>query len=403
MSDNEYAPINEQSNNNNKIIKKDEYFYTSLYKFYLSVSILFIFIMTFNIVSKEKIKNELIEEMKEEVKNQIEINLISKLKSQEQMKRELREEMKEEINNQMNEIKSEVEKVEKNFLCNLKKYIKKSAFKSKVGLCVIGKQENKYAKEFVDYYKSIGFDHIFIYDNNDKDDEKFEEVLSEYISQNFVSIINYRGYRGKENHPQFDAYIDCYEKNSKNYVWLAFYDFDEFLYLKKHKTIQEFVDEEKFENCNNIKINWIIYTDNNLIYYENKPVQERFTTPILRHIANSHVKSLVRGNLPTNYWSGMINPHSSNNDYTCCVPSGETIDSKTPFNKEPNYDEAYIKHYNTKTLEEFIDKAKRGSATRVFVKDETFWRTKLGYFFSLNKKTKEKLDYIKKVLNLSFN
>jgi len=400
MSDNEYAPINEQSNNNNKIITKDEYFYTSLYKFYLSVSILFIFIMTFNIISKEKIKNELIEEMKEEVKNQIEINLISKLKSQEQMKRELREEMKEEINNQMKEIKSEVKK---NFLCNLKKYIKKSAFKSKVGLCVIGKQENKYAKEFVDYYKSIGFDHIFIYDNNDKDGEKFEEVLSEYISQNFVSIINYRGYRGKENHPQFDAYIDCYEKNSKNYVWLAFYDFDEFLYLKKHKTIQEFVDEEKFENCNNIKINWIIYTDNNLIYYENKPVQERFTTPILRHIANSHVKSLVRGNLPTNYWSGMINPHSSNNDYTCCVPSGETIDSKTPFNKEPNYDEAYIKHYNTKTIEEFIDKAKRGSATRVFVKDETFWRTKLGYFFSLNKKTKEKLDYIKKVLNLSFN
>ena len=400
MSDNEYAPINEQSNNNNKIIKKDEYFYTSLYKFYLSVSILFIFIMNFNIISKEKIKNELIEEMKEEVKNQIEINLISKLKSQEQMKRELREEMKEEINNQMNEIKIEVKK---NFLCNLKEYIKKSAFKSKVGLCVIGKQENKYAKEFVDYYKSIGFDHIFIYDNNDKDGEKFEEVLSEYISQNFVSIINYRGYRGKENHPQFDAYIDCYEKNSKNYVWLAFYDFDEFLYLKKHKTIQEFVDEEKFENCNNIKINWIIYTDNNLIYYENKPVQERFTTPILRHIANSHVKSLVRGNLPTNYWSGMINPHSSNNDYTCCVPSGETIDSKTPFNKEPNYDEAYIKHYNTKTIEEFIDKAKRGSATRVFVKDETFWRTKLGYFFSLNKKTKEKLDYIKKVLNLSFN
>ncbi len=235
MSDNEYAPINEQSNNNNKIITKDEYFYTSLYKFYLSVSILFIFIMTFNIISKEKIKNELIEEMKEEVKNQIEINLISKLKSQEQMKRELREEMKEEINNQMNEIKSEVEK---NILCNLNKYIKKSAFKSKVGLCVIGKQENKYAKEFVEYYKSIGFDHIFIYDNNDKDDEKFEEVLSEYISQNFVSIINFRGYRGKENHPQFDAYIDCYEKNAKNYAWLAFYDFDEFLYLKKHKTIQ---------------------------------------------------------------------------------------------------------------------------------------------------------------------
>ena len=83
----------------------------------------------------------------------------------------------------------------------------------KVCLCTIGKKENLYASEFVNHYKKIGYDKVFIYDNNDIGDEKFKDVLNEQISNNFVKIINYRGYRGKRQHPQFDAFIDCYERN----------------------------------------------------------------------------------------------------------------------------------------------------------------------------------------------
>ena len=73
----------------------------------------------------------------------------------------------------------------------------------KVCLCTIGKKENLYVSEFVEHYKKIGYDKIFIYDNNNVGDEKFEEVLSKQISNNFVEIINYRGYRGKrQSHNQ---------------------------------------------------------------------------------------------------------------------------------------------------------------------------------------------------------
>lgn len=41
--------------------------------------------------------------------------------------------------------------------------------KLKVCICTIGKKENKYALEFVEYYKKFGVDKIFIYDNNDVD------------------------------------------------------------------------------------------------------------------------------------------------------------------------------------------------------------------------------------------
>ena len=95
----------------------------------------------------------------------------------------------------------------------------------KVCLCTIGKKENLYASEFVEHYKKIGYDKIFIYDNNDIGDERFENVLNKHISSNFVQIINYRGYRGKRQIPQSDAFIDCYEKNKNNYDWLSFFYF----------------------------------------------------------------------------------------------------------------------------------------------------------------------------------
>ena len=58
----------------------------------------------------------------------------------------------------------------------------------KVCLCTIGKKENLYASEFVDHYKKIGYDKIFIYDNNDIEDERFENVLYRQISTKLIII-----------------------------------------------------------------------------------------------------------------------------------------------------------------------------------------------------------------------
>jgi hypothetical protein len=56
----------------------------------------------------------------------------------------------------------------------------------KVALCVIGRLENQYAVEYVEYYKSLGFDKIFIYDNNHDGEEHFEDVLQTYIDDGLV-------------------------------------------------------------------------------------------------------------------------------------------------------------------------------------------------------------------------
>ena len=274
----------------------------------------------------------------------------------------------------------------------------------KVGLCLIGKHENLYAPELVEYYKNLGYNHIFIYDNNDIGDEKFDDVLYNEINNNFVTIINYRGYKGdnNNNNQQQISYYDCYKRYSSKYDWLSFFDFDEFLYIKNNKTIQEFLSDKKYKKCINMKLNWLMYTDNDLVYYENKPLKERFTSYDANFYRNEHIKSTVRGHLKKNYWRKMHNPHTSILHYTCCNALGEVIGYDAYFNTPPNYDIAYIKHYWGKTIEEYCLKIKRGYPDHKVVFTKELLNDRFKSFFELNKKTKEKLDYIKKTFNITY-
>ena len=81
----------------------------------------------------------------------------------------------------------------------------------KVCLCVVGKKENLYAKEFIEHYKNLGYNKIFIYDNNDINEERFEDIISDEINIGFVSIINYRGIKSPV---QLMSYVDCYKNNN---------------------------------------------------------------------------------------------------------------------------------------------------------------------------------------------
>ena len=133
----------------------------------------------------------------------------------------------------------------------------------------------------MNHYKKIGYSHIFLYDNNEIGDEKFEDVINKRLINNFVTIIDYREKKGKHVPRQFQAYYDCYEKNKANYDWLSFFDLDEFLEFNNSLNLQTFFGDEKFKECQVIKINWLMYSDNDLLYYENKPLFERFNTPLL--------------------------------------------------------------------------------------------------------------------------
>ena len=55
-------------------------------------------------------------------------------------------------------------------------------------ICSIGKKENLYIREYVDYYYSLGVDKIILFDNNDINDERFEYILEDYIKKKYIDI-----------------------------------------------------------------------------------------------------------------------------------------------------------------------------------------------------------------------
>ena len=266
----------------------------------------------------------------------------------------------------------------------------------KVCVCCIGRMENQYIIEYVDYHVGLGVDKIFIYDNNYEGEEHFEDVIPSELLNDKVEIINFRNL----SKCQMKAYQDCYDKYNKEYDWMIFIDCDEYLYMEGFNNIKDFLKQDKFKNYELIHINWMNYGDCNNIVYENKPLKERFHTPILpldwkKNLTvceNDHVKSIVRGGLKEVAW--IATPHTPCGNLKCCDANGNSCHPHSPF-LPFDYTSAHFKHYTTKTLEEWINiKVKRGFPDG---NKDYFKRVNpIKEFFKTNEITEGKFKYLKK-------
>lgn len=283
----------------------------------------------------------------------------------------------------------------------LKTQFSRYSHTGKIALCCIAKMENDYIRFFVEYYRALHFDTIFIYDNNDPDGERFEDVIGDYIISGFVKVVDFRG----KKQAQLQAYQDCYDTYNKQYDWIAFFDCDEFLTFVDGTTdIHTFLSRKEFSHYHVMHVNWKVYGDNDLLDNDGRSVVERFKEPLMPLDIkpsgsvvpeNNHIKSIVRGGLVTVNWVGVHAPYCK--FYHCCDPMGRPADMNSPYN---NYDYtiAYLRHYSTKTIGEWVkNKMKRGVPDR----PESNWREvfNLDFFFRFNKKTEEKIVYAENLLN----
>lgn len=270
--------------------------------------------------------------------------------------------------------------------------------KLKILLCAIAKTENKYILEFINHYKNMNFNKIIIYDNNEINGENFIEILKDFIKINFVNIINFRGVKK----PQKKAYNHCYNYNKYNYDWIAFYDIDEYLFLLNHTYINDFLSSTNFRNCQSIIINWKYYGDNDKIYYEPKPLKERFIKPIKitrKILRNKYIysgaKTIVRGGLHL-IWGHF--PHYLKNTVNC-RPNGNILKN---YFSPPDYSNAFIKHYTTKSTEEYVERLNKGDVYYSSNKKYVTYKIK-DYYFLFNTFTKEKIELIKNKLKFKID
>lgn len=266
--------------------------------------------------------------------------------------------------------------------------------KPKVSLCVIIKNENKYLREFVEHYLNLGFSNIYLYDNNDYEGEHPNEVIEDYINNGFVIYHNYRNWKVCQKM----AYNDCYEKYSKNCDWIAFFDCDEFLQLTRHGNISSFISQDIYDKYNCVFINWLCYGDSEHLYYEDKPIVERFYQPAHNEAyfgsipINYYVKSIVRTNVKKLNFKENVHYPSGNNVLICNTIGQPCLGATFHF---PIYGSAILRHYITKSLEEFMEKTKRGYPDHIVDKERK--EIYLKRFFKINKVTPEKIELMNKL------
>lgn len=253
-----------------------------------------------------------------------------------------------------------------------------------VAICAIARLENRYIKEWIDYHLDMGFEHIYIYDNNRDNEERIADVINvnceEYKSR--VIIIPFHDV---DVCPQLKAYNHCYKNGI--FDWIAFIDIDEFFTLSQnsnHKSVSDFINA--IGDYDAILLNWKVYGDNGLLDYECKNVVDRFIKPLPvnfsvynmwgRNPINRHVKTLIRNGLNMR----MCSPHIGEGNYRCCNANGMTVNNVVYQNIV--HDTAYLRHYITKSIGELIQTKGMRSAA-----DSSYSYYPISSFFLYNKPT----------------
>jgi hypothetical protein len=228
-----------------------------------------------------------------------------------------------------------------------------------LSLCCIIKNERN-LEELIIYYKILGVEHFYIYDN--ESDFPIKDRLNSFFYKKYCSIINFPG-----KYKQLEAYNDCINKTKDETKWLILCDGDEYIVPKKDNycSIRDFLND--YNHAHAIGINWVMFGTS---YYDTK--QEGFLIDKYRHSSstqNKHIKTICQ----PKYVSSVNGPHNVNlHDPSKYIDAKNNI-INSPFNENYTIDIIQMNHYHSKSKEELIEKSNRGNADsdkRVNVPDD---------------------------------
>ena len=225
----------------------------------------------------------------------------------------------------------------------------------------IAKKEHDYIEEFVKYHLAIGFKCIYIYDNEDT--PTYETMLHKYKSNIKVIHLPFNNYSKGVQYIALDNFIKNYLFTT-NITHVAHIDIDEYIVLKKHENICDFINEYIVGDCQGIGMNWRFFGSSGRTEKTNEPNTIRFT--MCEKNGNHHIKTLFKKDKFSYF----------NECHSVVFSSGYTKSTNNtiingPFNDNIDFDVIQLNHYKCKTLPEFkyIRTRQRGD----IIKDENVY------------------------------
>ena len=215
----------------------------------------------------------------------------------------------------------------------------------KVVLICIACNEDHYIDEWINYHKLIGVDEIFIYQNNWRCSLKNNDET--------IHLIEWDG-----QIKQLAAYNDFKDKHYNDFDFGIFIDCDEFVCLKQHNNIKEFLNE--YTDFGGVGLNWKNFGDSHLDFNGNYNVLKRFT--LAQNGLHKGIKTIINFNKIKNNFT-FICAHCIDR-INIIVNVEKTHYINGPFNETENNNIIQLNHYR-KTRHEFIERRKHGAPDKI--------------------------------------
>jgi hypothetical protein len=152
-----------------------------------------------------------------------------------------------------------------------------------ISACLIIKNNIDLLEQWLQYHLFIGFEHVYLIDNH-SDPKLFEYAsVNNYIKQNKITYIY--DDTPKYQVPGYNYVLKTYGHESQ---WIAFLDCDEFIVLKQHNTIGDFI--KNYENFAGVSICWYLFGSNNHLKHQPN-LFEKYT---MRKPLSCFVKTIVQ-------------------------------------------------------------------------------------------------------------
>lgn len=125
-------------------------------------------------------------------------------------------------------------------------------------LTAILRHEDRFLDEWLVYHKLLGIDHFFLYDDGEA--LSLEQLLKPHGG--YVTVIPWYGRQDitEGSNRQLLAYEHSLANYGKDFKWITFIDGDEFIVLKKHKTLRDFL--KTIGNAGSVSLNWHVFGHN---------------------------------------------------------------------------------------------------------------------------------------------
>lgn len=189
----------------------------------------------------------------------------------------------------------------------------KKSYPYQFTVVTIFKNDADWLKEWIEYNKAIGADHMLLYNNESSDN--YVEVLDPYIKAGFVELFNFPNRPMREGNQtwvyftQCPAYNDALKRLKGKSKWVTFIDTDEFIVPHHEDSILKALEPYDRPDIGGIAINWKCFGTS---YVEEVPANKLMIEVLtkrmdLEHRINNFTKVIVKPEAVNR----VANPHYS--------------------------------------------------------------------------------------------